>query len=88
MSFSLTEKTDLLQRIRRIDSQIRGVERAIDQEWGCAHLLHLISAARSSIDSFLVDVIGHHLRSHLAEEGAESNEAIEETIKMAELYLR
>jgi DNA-binding FrmR family transcriptional regulator len=88
MSFSFTEKTTLLRRLTRIQGQFEEVERAIEQERGCTHLLHLIDTARSAIDGFLVSVVEHHIRSHLFKEGAEHSEAIKETIKMTQLYLR
>jgi DNA-binding FrmR family transcriptional regulator len=88
MSFSLTEKTALLQRIGHIDVQILGVERAIEQGRSCAHLLHLISAARSSVDGFIVAVIEHRLRSLLVGEGSEPSEAVEKIVEMAELCVR
>ena len=88
MSFSLAERTALLHRLRRIQGQFEGVERAIEQESSCSRLLHLIATARSAIDGCLVSVIEHYLRSHLVEEGAEHSEAINETVKMTQLYLR
>jgi DNA-binding FrmR family transcriptional regulator len=88
MSFSFTERTTLLHRLRCIQGQFEGVERAIERESSCTHLLCLIATARSAVDGFLVSVIEHHLRSHLVEEGAERTEAINETIKMTQLYLR
>jgi DNA-binding FrmR family transcriptional regulator len=88
MSFSLTERTALLHRLRCIQGQFEAVERAIEQQSSCTHLLHLIATARSAIDGFLVCVIEHRLRPHPVEEGAEHSEAIEETIKMTQLYLR
>jgi len=88
MSFSFTERTTLLDRLRRIQGQFEGVERAIEEESSCAHLLRLIATARSAVDGFLVSVIEHHLRSHLVEEGAQHSEAIKETVRMTQLYLR
>jgi len=88
MSFSFTERTILLERIRRIQEQFEGVERAIEGEGNRIHLLRLIATARSAIDGFLVSVIEHHIRSHLVDEEAEQSEAIKETIKMTQLYLR
>jgi hypothetical protein len=35
-----------------------------------------------------LSVIEHYLRSHLFEEGAERREAVKETIKMTQIFLR
>jgi DNA-binding FrmR family transcriptional regulator len=78
----------LLHRLGRIQGQVEAVERAIKQQSSCTHLLHLIATARSAIDDFLVSVIENHLRSQLVEEESEDSEAIEEIIKMTQLYLR
>ncbi|MGC1250412.1 MAG: metal-sensing transcriptional repressor, partial [Xanthobacteraceae bacterium] len=40
MSHTTREKTKLLNRIRRIRGQIEAVERALEDEQGCAAVLH------------------------------------------------
>ncbi len=46
MSHTVREKEKLLNRVRRVRGQVQALERAIDEEKGCADVLHLIVAAR------------------------------------------
>lgn len=46
MSHTIREKHKLLQRVRRIRGQVEAIERALDQEIGCADVLQLIASVR------------------------------------------
>src|SRR2546429_276575 len=46
LSHTRREKLKLLNRVRRVRGQIEAVERALEEEKGCANVLHLIVAAR------------------------------------------
>jgi hypothetical protein len=50
MSFPLSERTALPHRLKRIQGQFEGVERASEQKSSGAQLLHLIATARRAID--------------------------------------
>jgi len=65
MSHTIREKTKLLNRVRRIRGQVEAVERALEQEIGCADVLQLITAARGAINGLMGEVIKDHIRMHL-----------------------
>jgi len=65
MSHTKSEKTKLMNRIRRVRGQIEAVERAIENEEGCAAVLHLIVAARGAINGLMTEVIEDHIRLHV-----------------------
>ena len=48
MSHTKREKMKLLNRIRRIRGQIEAVERALEEEKGCADVLHLMRRRRAA----------------------------------------
>lgn len=43
-------KTDILKRLRRIEGQIKGIQRMIESEEGCTDVLIQIAAARAAIN--------------------------------------
>jgi len=92
MSHTVREKTKLLNRVRRIRGQIEAVERALDQEIGCADVLQLITAARGAINGLMGEVIEDHIRMHLIEHmttaPAEAAHAAEELIDVVRSYLK
>ena len=81
------EKTKLLNRVRRIRGQVEAVERALEQEIGCADVLQLITAARGAINGLMGEVIEDHIRIHLV--GPHHvDEAAEELIEVVRSYLK
>ncbi len=85
-----SEKVKLLNRIRRIRGQIEGVVRALDDEQGCATVLHLIVTARGAMSSLMSEVIEDHIRLHVVdpEKGTERTRGADELIEAVQAYLK
>lgn len=49
-----TSRTDLLNRLRRAEGQLRGVQRMIDEGEDCMHIAQQIAAVRRALDSAYV----------------------------------
>ncbi len=90
MSHTKTEKDKLLNRVRRVRGQIEALERALDDEKGCATVLHLIVAARGAMNSLMTEVIEDHIRLHVVEpnKDAERVRGAEELIEAVQAYLK
>ena len=90
MSHTKREKLKLLNRVRRIRGQIEAVERAIEDEKGCADVLHLIVAARGAMSSLMSEVIEDHIRLHVVDpdRGADRSRGAEELIEAVQSYLK
>jgi DNA-binding FrmR family transcriptional regulator len=94
MSHTAREKTKLLNRVRRIRGQIEAVERALEQEIGCADVLQLIAGARGAINGLMLEVMEDHIRMHVVNPspecgGAElQTQAAEELIEVVRSYLK
>lgn len=90
MSHTKREKLKLLNRIRRVRGQIEAVERALEDEQGCASVLHLIVAARGALSSLMTEVIEDHIRLHVVDpdRGAERSRGADELIEAVQAYLR
>jgi DNA-binding FrmR family transcriptional regulator len=56
-----------------VRGQVEAVERALENEKGCAAVLHLIVAARGAMNSLMTEVIEDHIRLHIVDpaKGAE-----------------
>lgn len=90
MSHTKSEKDKLLARVRRVRGQIEAVERALEDEKGCAPVLHLIVAARGAMSSLMTEVIEDHIRLHIIDpaKGAERVRGAEELIEAVQAYLK
>lgn len=92
MSYTIRGKTKLLNRARRIRGQVEAVERALEQEIGCADVLQLITAARGAINGLMGEVIEDHIRMNLIDPALPSAggtvNAAEELIDVVRSYLK
>jgi DNA-binding FrmR family transcriptional regulator len=90
VSHTTIEKAKLIGRVRRVRGQIEALERAIEDEKGCATVLHLIVAARGAINGLMAEVIEDHIRLHVAEpaKDAERQRGAEELIEAVQSYLK
>ncbi len=62
----LAGKDDLLKRLRRIEGQVRGIERMLEEERYCIDILTQISAATTALDSVALKILGEHVESCVA----------------------
>jgi DNA-binding FrmR family transcriptional regulator len=90
VSHTIAEKTKLLNRVRRLRGQIEAIERALEDEKGCATVLHLIVGARGAINGLMAEVIEDHIRLHVVDpdKDAQRRRGAEELIEAVQSYLK
>jgi CsoR family transcriptional regulator, copper-sensing transcriptional repressor len=67
MAYGYTATKDqLLARLRRIEGQVRGVERMVEDERYCIDILTQISAAQAALDKVALGLLDDHARSCVA----------------------
>jgi len=75
------EKRDLTNRLKRIEGQVRGLQRMIDEGAYCPDILTQASAVNSAINSFCRVLLANHLRTCVAEDIREGrDETVEELV--------
>src|SRR3954466_9162307 len=57
----IADKDDYLKRLRRIEGQIRGLQRMVDEETYCIDVLTQISAATKALQSVALALLDDHL---------------------------
>ncbi len=63
----VADKEALIKRLHRIEGQVRGIERMVDQERYCIDILTQISAATTALDSLGLKILGEHVNSCVAD---------------------
>ncbi|OMH40936.1 metal-sensitive transcriptional regulator [Desulfurobacterium indicum] len=63
------EKKKVIQRLKRIEGQIRGLQRMIEEGEHCEDVLIQLSAVKSAIESLSVAVMGSYLKHCFVKEG-------------------
>jgi DNA-binding FrmR family transcriptional regulator len=56
------KKDDLLKRLRRVEGQIRGVERMVEEDRYCVDVVTQISAAQAALDKVALGLLDDHAR--------------------------
>ena len=60
-------KDDVLKRLRRIEGQVRGLQRMVDEDAYCIDVLTQVSAATRALQSVAVNLLDQHLRHCVAD---------------------
>ena len=63
----LADKEDILARLRRVEGQIRGIQRMIVEERDCEAIVTQLMAARAALDRASMVVLTHHMQQCLAD---------------------
>ncbi len=91
MTHIATEKTKLLNRLKRIRGQVEAIERAVASDGECARVLQQATACRGALDGFIAEVIEDHIREHLVDPDAPRDDprvqAAEELVAIVHSYL-
>lgn len=86
------QKQEHLKRLRRIEGQIRGLQRMVDEDVYCIDILTQVSASTKALQSFALQLLEEHLRHCVADAavkgGAEIDAKVEEATKAIGRLLR
>ena len=87
----ITEKTAHLARLKRIEGQVRGLHRMVEEEKYCIDILTQVSAATKALEAVALGLLDDHLRhcmvhaandpAHLEEKLSEASSAIARLVR-------
>jgi DNA-binding FrmR family transcriptional regulator len=78
-----SNKDAYLKRLRRIEGQVRGLQRMVDNDDYCIDVLTQISAATKALQAVSLGLLDEHLKHCVAQAAAEGGEVAEEKIREA-----
>ncbi|MDQ8704849.1 metal-sensitive transcriptional regulator [Streptomyces sp. LHD-70] len=67
------QKDEHLKRLRRIEGQIRGLQRMVEEDVYCIDILTQVSASTKALQSFALQLLEEHLRHCVATAAIESS---------------
>jgi len=79
----IARKDDHLRRLRRVEGQIRGLQRMVEQDKYCIDILTQVSAATRALQSFSLELLDEHMSSCMLEAAARGGPEAEEKVKEA-----
>ncbi len=82
------DKKRLLDRLARIEGQLRGVQKMIAEDRECELIAQQISAARGALEKAFSDQIGCAVGRRLAQSGVDKPEARQAVREILDLFTR
>jgi DNA-binding FrmR family transcriptional regulator len=78
-----TDKDGYLKRLRRIEGQIRGLQRMVENDEYCIDVLTQISAATKALQAVSLGLMDEHLRHCVAQALADGGKDADEKVREA-----
>ena len=76
------EYKDLMNRLKRIEGQVRGLQKMLDGDAYCPDILVQVSAVNSALNSFSKTLLASHMRTCVVEDIKEGREeAVDELVE-------
>jgi len=76
-------KDSHLKRLRRIEGQVRGLQRMVDEDKYCIDILTQVSAATKALQSFSLELLEEHLAHCVVEAAQRGGPEAEEKVREA-----
>ena len=76
-------KDDYLKRLKRIEGQVRGLQRMVDEDTYCIDVLTQVSAVTQALQSVAVGLLDEHVRHCVTQAAAEGPEQADAVITEA-----
>jgi DNA-binding FrmR family transcriptional regulator len=76
---------DVLLRLKRIEGQVRGLQRMIEEQKDCSEIVNQLAAARQALDKVGFIVLTHRLEECMQkkiDKGADAEAAMNEAMKL------
>ena len=85
-----SDKPQLTKRLNRIEGQIRGIGRMVEEDRYCVDILTQISAARSALDAVALQLLRGHTHGcvQTAIRSGDGDKAIDELLNVVEKFAR
>ncbi len=83
------ERHDLMNRLKRIEGQVRGLQRMLEEDAYCPDILTQASAVNSALNSFCRILLKNHIRTCVSEDiRAGRDETVDELMDTLQKMMR
>lgn len=85
----VSEKTELIHRLNRIEGQVRGIRSMVENEAYCVDILTQVSAAEAALTAFAKTLLGSHIRTCVVEDIRNGgDEKVEELLSTIQKFMK
>ena len=76
-------KDDHVKRLRRIEGQVRGLQRMVEEDKYCIDILTQVSAVTRALQAFSLELLDQHLAGCLVDAAAKGGREADEKVREA-----
>lgn len=86
---SAKEYKDLMNRLKRIEGQVRGIENMLEKDAYCTDVIMQVAAVNAALNSFNKELLANHVRTCVAENIRKGNdEVVDELVKLLQKLMK
>ena len=83
------EYKDLMNRLSRIEGQIRGIRRMVEEDAYCIDIINQVAAANAALNSFTKVILADHIHTCVTEDvQAGGSEKVDELVKTLQKLMK
>lgn len=83
------EQKDLMNRLLRVEGQIRGIRKMLEEDAYCIDILTQVSAANCALNSFAKVLLADHIRTCVTEDVREGrDEKVDELVETLQKLMK
>ena len=83
------EHKDLLNRLSRIEGQVRGIKKMVENSAYCPEILIQVSAVNAALNSFNKVLLANHIRTCVADDIRQGNdETVDELVTVLQRLMK
>ena len=83
------EQKDLMNRLKRIEGQVRGVQKMLENEAYCPDILVQVSAINSALNSFSKTLLASHMKTCVVDDiRAGRDEVVDELVETLQKVMK
>ena len=85
-----SEREDLLKRLARVEGQVRGIARMVEQDKYCVDILNQIAAVNAALDRVGVRLLSDHVRGCVVDavEADDRAAKVDELVGVVERFMK
>ena len=83
MNGYVANKEELLNRLRRAEGQVRGIQRMVDEDVYCIDILTQVSATTKALETVALSLLDDHLSHCITQASAEGGPVADEKLREA-----
>lgn len=83
------EYKDLINRLNRIEGQVKGIKKMVEEERYCIDILTQVAAVQSALNAFNKELLSSHIKSCVVEKiKAEDEDVVDELCDMIKKLMK